>query len=57
MKDSTKHKRTDKSISVIYNGIDSHKWASKIEIQHLISSKPDLKVVEKPSQDHIGIDY
>lgn len=55
MKDSTKQKRTDKCISVIYNDIDSHKWASKIEIQHLISSKPTLKVVEKPGQDHIGI--
>lgn len=55
MKDSSKHKRTDKCISVIYNGIDSHKWASKIEIQHLISSKPTLKVVEKPGQDYIGI--
>jgi hypothetical protein len=55
MKDSTKQKRTDKCISVIYNGIDSHKWASKIEIQHLISSKPDIKVAEKSGQDHIGI--
>jgi hypothetical protein len=55
MKNPSKQKRTDKCISVIYNGIDSHKWASKVEIQHLISSKPALKVVEKPGQDHIGI--
>ena len=52
---TTKHKRTAKCISVIYNSVDSHKWASKIEIQHLISSKPALNVLGKLGQHRFCI--
>jgi len=36
----------------IYNGIDSHKWENKMEIQHLTSGKADIKVVVKLPKDH-----
>jgi len=36
----------------IYNRVDSHKWANKMEIQHLTSSKADVKVVAKLPKDH-----
>jgi CheY-like chemotaxis protein len=29
------------------DGSDSHKWANKMEVQHLISGKPDLEIAEK----------
>jgi hypothetical protein len=28
----------------MYNGLDSHKWQTKIEIVRLISGKPDLRI-------------
>jgi len=44
-KNTIKDRQTVKCISVIYNGVDSHKWENKMEIQHLISCKPDVKVM------------
>jgi hypothetical protein len=31
-----------------YHGLDSHKWATKMEIQRLLSGKPDLKIQLTP---------
>jgi hypothetical protein len=28
----------------IYNEVDTHRWATKMEIQRLIGGKPDLKL-------------
>jgi len=43
------NKRAIKSKPPIYHGVDSHKWATKIEIQRLLSGKPDLKIKCTPS--------
>lgn len=48
-----KDKCPDKCGPDIYNAVDSHKWANKMEIQHLTSSKADVKVVAKLPNDHI----
>ena len=42
-------KQTVKCGNAIYNGVDSCKWATKMEINHLLSGKRDLKIkaVEK----------
>ena len=45
MKKPIKNQHTIKCIHTIYNGIDSHKWENKMEIQHLISSKPNVEVM------------
>jgi hypothetical protein len=45
MKNAIKAHRTVKCRPAIYNGVDSHKWANKMEIQHLISCKPDVEVM------------
>jgi hypothetical protein len=52
MKKHTNDKQTVKCGPEIYKGVDSHKWASKMEIQHLTSSKADVKVVDKLPKDH-----
>jgi CheY-like chemotaxis protein len=36
-----------KSRSSDYGGSDSHKWGNKMEVQRLLSSKPDLEIEEK----------
>jgi CheY-like chemotaxis protein len=36
-----------KSQSSGYGGSDSHKWGNKMEVQRLLSSKPDLEIVQK----------
>lgn len=36
----------------IYNVVDSHKWANKMEIQHLTSSKADVKVIARLRNNH-----
>ncbi|MHC4501639.1 MAG: hypothetical protein ACYS9T_00785 [Planctomycetota bacterium] len=28
----------------VYTGLDTHKWATKMEIQRLLGTKPDLKL-------------
>jgi len=47
MKKHTKYKQTVKCGPEIYTGIDSHKWENKMEIQHLTSSKADVKVLAR----------
>ena len=42
MKKRKYKRKTVKSKPPIDNRLDSHKWATKIEIQRLFSSKPDL---------------
>ncbi|MCP4263074.1 MAG: hypothetical protein GY774_37025 [Planctomycetes bacterium] len=42
MKKRIYKKKTVKSKPLIDNRLDSHKWATKIEIQRLFSGKPDL---------------
>jgi len=49
MKTLTKKKQTAKPKPALRNGIDTHCWATKMEIKHLISGKPDLKVKAKSS--------
>jgi len=44
MKRAFKEKRTAKCGYAIHNGVDSSKWATKMEIHHLFSGKPDLKI-------------
>ena len=34
--------------------IDSHKWASKIELRRLLSGKPDLKIKADPRKANYG---
>jgi hypothetical protein len=45
MKKHIKDKQTVKCGPEIFNGVDSHKWENKMEIQHLTSSKADVKVI------------
>jgi hypothetical protein len=49
MKGLVKTKGTNRSKPLIYGELDSHKWATKMEIRRLLSSKGDLKIkaVEK----------
>ncbi len=28
----------------MFGGLDSHKWASKMLVRHILSGKPDLKI-------------
>jgi len=47
MKRAFKEKRTAKcgyAGYAIHNGVDSSKWATKMEIHSLFSGKPDLKI-------------
>ncbi len=44
MKKLNNKKRIIKSQMTINPLLDSHKWATKMEIIRLISSKPDLKI-------------
>jgi len=44
MKKSNFKKRTIRSGMTINYVLDSHKWATKMEIIRLISGKPDLKI-------------
>jgi len=43
-------KRAIKSKPTTYHGLDSHKWATKMEIQRLLSGKPDLKIKVAPKE-------
>ena len=52
MKNTIKYNRTVQCRTAIYNGVDSHKWANKMEIQHLISSKPDAEVMATLRRNH-----
>jgi hypothetical protein len=36
-------KQTDRSPAPIFSEVDTHKWASKIELQRLIGGKAELK--------------
>jgi hypothetical protein len=47
MKHAIKNKRTIRCMFTTFNRVDSHKWASKMEIQHLTSSKPNVAVMAK----------
>ena len=40
-----KEKHKAKYRHAIFNGVDSHKWANKIEMQRLVSGKPDVKAI------------
>ena len=55
MKKHIKDNRTGKCGPEIYNGVDSHKWANKMEIQHLTSSKADVKVMARLRKNHTCI--
>lgn len=44
MKTLIEDKRTLESEPAIHDGLDAHKWATKVEIHHLLSGKPDLKI-------------
>jgi len=47
MKKLAKKRRLIKFKHRIDNQIDCHNWATKMEIQRLLSGKPDIKVVSK----------
>lgn len=47
MKNPPKKKRVIKIKHKIHNQLDCHNWASKMEIQRLVSSKPFVKIVLK----------
>jgi len=47
MKKSNTKKRTIKPTLTINPVLDSHKWATKMEIIRIISGKPDLKIKAK----------
>jgi hypothetical protein len=49
MKKLIDSKRAIKSKPTTYHGLDSHEWATKMEIQRLLSGKPDLKIKLTPS--------
>ena len=53
MKNPIKGNRTVAHSPAIYYGVDSHKWAHKMEVQRLVSSKP--KVLAKLRKRHAGI--
>ena len=40
--------RRTKSKPTIYSALNSHKWATKVEMHRLIAGKPDLKIKEIP---------
>ena len=48
MKKLINNKKIIKSKPAIYNALDSHKWATKMEIHRLMSGKPDLKIKALP---------
>ena len=52
MKKHINDKQTVKCGPEIYKGVDSHNWANKMEIQHLTSSKADVKVIAKLPKNH-----
>ncbi len=41
-------KRRTKSRPTIYGVLNSHKWATKVEMHRLIGGKSDLKIKEAP---------
>jgi hypothetical protein len=46
LKEISKWLRGSKGSSIGFaHGIDSHKWENQMEIRHLISSKPDARVM------------
>ena len=47
MKKPNKKKRVIKIKHEIRNQLDCHNWASKMEIQRLVSSKPFVRVLPK----------
>jgi len=48
MKRPQHNKKTGISKLLVYNGLDSHKWATKMEIKRLLSGKPDLRIKAAP---------
>jgi len=48
MKKPIDKKKTVKPRPSVCNWLDSHKWATKMEIRRLFSGKPDLIIVEAP---------
>jgi hypothetical protein len=48
MESLTDKKRRTKSRPLIYSVLNSHKWATKMEMHRLIGGKPDLKIKEVP---------
>ena len=44
-------KQTAKPGLALCNGIDSHSWATKMEVEHLISGKPGPKMKAADSLD------
>lgn len=51
MKTLIEKKQTAKPKPAPCNGIDSHCWATKMEIKHLISGKPGVKIKAAESLD------
>jgi len=37
-------KKTDRSRPTIFNRLDTHNWANKMEIHRLLSGKPEMKL-------------
>ncbi|MHC4424351.1 MAG: hypothetical protein ACYSWR_06760 [Planctomycetota bacterium] len=50
MKKLLNTKRTIKFKPTIHSQLDSHKWATKMEVHHLLSGKRDLKLKEVEKQ-------
>ena len=48
MKKPSDNNKTIKSKPPVYNWLDSHKWATKMEIRRLFSGKPDLIIQADP---------
>jgi len=48
MKRPQHNKKTGISKLPVYDGLDSHKWATKMEIRRLLSGKPDLRIKAYP---------
>lgn len=44
MRKARDKKTTGKSRPHAHSGLDSHKWATKMELRRLLSGKPDLRI-------------
>jgi len=52
MKRLQDNKKISRYKRLVYGGLDSHKWATKMEIRRLLSGKPDLKIkVDSKTRD------
>lgn len=50
MKRRSDSNKTIKSKPLEYYGLNAHKWATKMEVQHLLSGKPDLEIKANPKK-------